>query len=140
MRISARCDYACKAIVELAMQWPQREPVQVKEIAEKHNIPVSYLVNILNQLKMIGVVKSIRGPQGGYLLKVAPDQIKLSRVLKAIGGPLLPVANTIKEKETVFDSIWEELEEAMEKVLGSITFEDICNRVSGKDSVITYSI
>lgn len=140
MRISAKFDYACKAIVELAQHWPKKDPVQIKEISEVYQIPVRYLVNIMNQLKSIGIVESVRGPTGGYILKKDPADIKLGMVLKEIGGPLLPVANTIKKKETAFDGIWKEVENAMEKVLNNVTFEDICNKIKGTSDVIMYNI
>ena len=53
MRVSAKCDYACKALLELALHWPNKEPVQIHEISEKQDIPIKYLVQILIQLKRI---------------------------------------------------------------------------------------
>lgn len=127
MRISARCDYACRAILELSLRWPLREPVQIHTIAEQQNIPLRYLVNILIQLKRMGVVMSLRGKEGGYSLTRPPNKITLGEVLREIEGPLLPVANTT----TVFAPIWNEVENAMAKVLDEITFEDISNKIRG---------
>lgn len=140
MRISARCDYACKAILELALRWPSKEPVQVHTISEKQDIPMKYLVQILLQLKRIGLVESIRGKLGGYILAKPPDKISLGEVMREIGGPLLPVVNTAAKKESVFAAIWEEVEAAMAKVLDKVSFEDILKKAKGMEGAILYQI
>lgn len=140
MRISARCDYACKALLELALHWPNNRPISRNVISEKHNIPMKYLVQILIQLKRMGLVDSIRGKQGGYKLAKAPNEISLGEVLREVGGPLLPLANSITEGESVFTKIWKEVEEAMAKVLDNVTFEDIANRAKGLENAIIYQI
>ena len=65
MRISARCDYACKALLELTLHWPSKEPLQLHTISENQGISTKYLVHILIQLKRMGLIESIRGKQGG---------------------------------------------------------------------------
>lgn len=141
MRVSARCDYACKALLELALHWPSREPLQIHTISEKENIPMKYLVQILIQLKRMGLVESVRGKQGGYILARAPNRISLGEVMRQIGGPLLPRSNsTTGEKDSVFATIWKEVEEAMAKVLDKVTFEDIANKAKGMEGTIIYQI
>lgn len=140
MRVSARCDYACKALLELALHWPNKEPVQVHIISEKQDIPMKYLVQILLQLKRIGLVESIRGKQGGYMLAKTPNKISLGEMMREIGGPLLPVVNTAAKKESVFAAIWEEVEEAMAKVLDKVTFADILKKAKGMGRAIVYQI
>ncbi len=93
MRISARCDYACRALLELALHWPNIEPVQTYTISEKQDIPMKYLVQILIQLKRMGLVESARGKHGGYSLAKPPNKISLGEVIREVGGPLLPMAN-----------------------------------------------
>jgi len=140
MRISARCDYACKAILELSLHWPDKEPMQIHTISEKQGIPVRYLVQILIQLKSMGLVTSIRGKDGGYNLAKAPNRIKLGEVLRQMGGPLLPVAKAAQAEESEFSTIWNEVEAAMAKVLDKVTFEDVLKKVSGTEKVILYEI
>lgn len=140
MRISARCDYACKALLELALHWPSKKPVQIHNISERQDIPMKYLVQILLQLKRIGLVESVRGKQGGYILAKAPNKIKLGEVMREIGGPLLPVVNTAAKKDSVFATIWKEVEEAMADVLDKVTFEDISKKAKGVERVIIYQI
>lgn len=140
MRISARCDYACKALLELALHWPSKSPLQIHIISQRQDIPIKYLVQILIQLKRRGFVESIRGKQGGYILAKTPKQISLGEVMRETGGPLLPTANSATKKELVFSTIWKEVEGAMARVLDKITFEDIANRAKGTEGAILYQI
>ncbi len=140
MRISARCDYACKVLLELALHWPSKEPLQTHTISQNQGIPIRYLVQILLQLKRIGLVTSSRGKSGGYNLALPPDKITLGEVLRQIGGPLLPLANTAAKKKSVFATIWNEVEDAMARVLDKITFEDISNEAKGMKGAIVYQI
>jgi len=140
MRISARCDYACKALLELALHCPNTEPLQIHIISEKQDIPMSYLVQILIQLKRMGYVESIRGKQGGYILSRAPHKITLGEVMRRIGGPLLPLAGSAARNKSVFSAVWKEVEVAMAKVLDEVTFEDIVNKAKGVREAMVYQI
>lgn len=140
MRISARCDYACRALLELSLNWPSKEPLQIKKISEAQDIPMRYLVQILIQLKRLGLVNSIRGKQGGYVLSKSPAKIKLSYILKQIGGPLLQLSDTAEKSDSVFKGVWEEVEEAIEKILDNSTFEDIVQKLRAKKKVVVYQI
>ena len=140
MRISARCNYACKALMELSSHWPAKEPMQIHAISERQKIPMRYLVQILIQLKRMGLVDSVRGKLGGYNLARPPESISLGKVIREICGPLLPVANSARENKSVFSGVWMEVEEAMATILNKVTFEDILNKAKGKDRVLTYYI
>src|SRR5690606_1023379 len=89
MNISSRCEYACRAIVELARHEHTEEPLTAVFIAERRQIPEKYLVHILLQLKRAGFVRSVRGAQGGYLLAQSADEITLLDIIQAIDGPIL---------------------------------------------------
>jgi Rrf2 family protein len=140
MRISARCEYACKALLELSLHWPKKEPLPIHTISKNQDIPMKYLVQILIQLKRRGLVKSSRGKEGGYNLAVTPDKIRLGWVIREIGGPLLPVANSGKQDESVFAKIWDEVENAMAEVVDKLTFDNICDRERGISRVPLYHI
>lgn len=140
MRISARCDYACKALLELALHWPSKEPVQLHTISDHQGIPTKYLVHILIQLKRMNLVESMRGKQGGYNLTRHPNEITLGEVIRDTGGPLLPLAKTAAKSESAFAAIWEEVEGVMAKVLDKVTFEDIVNKVRGREKALIYQI
>jgi len=101
---------------------------------------MKYLVQILIQLKRMGLVESARGKHGGYSLAKPPNKISLGEVIREVGGPLLPMANSATKKESVFATIWTEVEEAMAKVLDKISFEDILNKAKGMEGAIVYQI
>src|SRR5262249_35833482 len=77
MKIAAKAEYACLAILALARCQPDDPPLRIREIAEEHGIPERYLVQILLQLKGAGLVVSVRGALGGYRLARPPDRISL---------------------------------------------------------------
>jgi len=140
MRISARCDYACKALLELALHWPAKEPLHIHAISKKQNIPMRYLVHILIQLKRMGLVTSVRGKEGGYNLTKAPNRITFGEMIRQIGGPLLPVAKSVSKKGSVFSAVWKEVEESIGKVLDEVTLEDMCKKTRDMDKAIVYQI
>ena len=141
MRISARCDYACKALLELSLHWPSKDPLQIHTISEKQAIPMRYLVQILIQLKRMGMVLSVRGKEGGYALLLPPNRISLGEVIRKMEGHILPLADSINKKNgSIFATIWEELEGTIAKVLDRISFEDVCNKERGANRTIIYQI
>jgi Rrf2 family protein len=87
MKISAKAEYACLAVLALARNRPEDPPMRIREIAEAHEIPERYLVQILLQLKGAGLVTSTRGASGGYRLARPASQISLGEVLSSIDGP-----------------------------------------------------
>ena len=90
MKISAKAEYACLAVLALARQGPESSPLHIREISEAFGIPERYLVQILLQLKGAGLVSSTRGVAGGYRLARAATDISLSEVLVAVDGPDVP--------------------------------------------------
>jgi len=77
MKISAKTEYACIAMIELAAQYGRGEPLRIRKIAERHHIPPRFLVQILLQLKGAGLGASTRGAAGGYHLLKSPEQVSL---------------------------------------------------------------
>src|SRR5262249_20895060 len=84
MRVSAKAEYACIAMLELAANFAEPQPVRVKAIADAHGIPLRFLVQILLQLKTAGLVASVRGAAGGYQLARRPADITLADIIGAI--------------------------------------------------------
>lgn len=141
MRISARIDYSCRTLLVLSLNYTNNKKItKMQDIASEEDMPVKYLVQILNQLKRSGLVKSIRGRQGGYTLAKPPAQISLGKVLLEIGGPLLPKAESAIKNKSVFSEIWTDVEEVMAKVLDKITFEDITKSVKSMKKTLNYYI
>src|SRR5438309_8622124 len=84
MKISAKAEYACLAILALARPKPDDSPMRIREIAESNGIPPRFLVQILLQLKGAGLVHSTRGASGGYMLGKSPDQISIADIISVI--------------------------------------------------------
>lgn len=89
MRISTRGDYACRALLSLALRaGDDLGPTSVRDIAERTGLPQPYLEQILLALKGAGLVRSKRGVGGGYLLNRDPADIRLSEIVSAVDGPI----------------------------------------------------
>jgi Rrf2 family protein len=86
MRITAKAEYACLAVIELASSWGMGAPRRIRQLAEVQDIPEPYLIQILLQLKAAGLVRSIRGSAGGYQLARSPWEISVAEVVAAIDG------------------------------------------------------
>ena len=140
MKISAKIDYACRALLELAFHWPHQAPVQISTIARKQKIPMKFLVHILIELKQLGYVESIRGKLGGYILARAPGEIKFVNVVNTLGG--LGFSSTHGRRKTVqvMDLIWQELNDVLYKAMDQISFETICHREHSRDKIAMYEI
>ncbi|MCM8801684.1 MAG: Rrf2 family transcriptional regulator [Candidatus Omnitrophica bacterium] len=140
MKISAEIDYACRALLELALNWPAKKLVQVSSIAKEQDIPIKYLEQILFKLKNLNLVQSARGKQGGYRLAKDPRNISVGEVMRKLEGHLLEMATSISKKESVFTDIWRQTEESIVKVLDRVNFEDIANKAKNRRSAIVYQI
>jgi Rrf2 family protein len=136
MRISAKAEYACLAVIALARHRPDMAPIRIREIAESHGIPERYLVQILLQLKGAGLVYSSRGAAGGYRLSRPPDQISLGEVLSAIDGPGEPFREGQQPAAQALTSIWEHLRAAERAVLSQTTIAQLAGDASPRDWVI----
>jgi Rrf2 family iron-sulfur cluster assembly transcriptional regulator len=88
MRVSSKGDYACRALLSLALHTSQLGPTSVRDIAERTGVPQPYLEQILLALKGAGLVRSKRGVGGGYVLARSPELIKISEILAAVDGPI----------------------------------------------------
>ena len=86
MKISAKAEYACLAVIALADRHEAARPVPIREIADAHDIPETFLTQILIRLKGAGLVISTRGSSGGYRLARDPVAISLGDVLRVIDG------------------------------------------------------
>ncbi|CAE7250955.1 RrF2 family transcriptional regulator [Botrimarina mediterranea] len=85
--LSAKTEYACLALVRLAAEHASGQPVQGRRLAAEEGIPEGFLVQILQELKRLGLVVSTRGACGGYRLARDPDELSLGEVLDLVDGP-----------------------------------------------------
>ena len=125
MNISARCEYACRAVIELAAHEHKNEPRTATAIAEARNIPEKYLVHILGQLKRANVVRSVRGAQGGYLLAREAGAITLRDVVSAVDGPVLDPLPVNDNPDEALAATWGAVAIGIEAVLEGITIRSI---------------
>lgn len=138
MNVSAKKEYACLALVELASAYEQGEPLQLRRISDKHGIPSPFLVQIMSQLKAAGVVDSQRGAAGGYRLRIPPDELTLAAVMSVVDGTgrKKETANSSRRRASsvgaVLQEAWEEVERAQRDILDGITLSDLVARAQGR--------
>jgi len=137
MKLSTRTRYGMRALVDLALNGAG-ETVQLKEIAERQQISLSYLEHLIIPLIAAGFVKSVRGAKGGIKLAKSPDQISLKMIMEVLEGPLAPV-DCLRDRTScprsgycATQDIWDEMGKAMEKVLASTTLQDLVDRQKNK--------
>lgn len=135
MRISAKGDYATRAMQELAMHY-NRGPLSIEAIAGRQQIPPRYLEQLLLILKRAGLLESKRGVKGGYYLAKPPNQITVGQIIRLMDGPPAPIfcvdpASHDKcpvEAICGFQSVWDEVHQAVAGIIDKTTLEDICHR------------
>lgn len=140
MHVTAKADYAVRAVVELA-SGSQDSPRKVDEVAKAQHIPVSFLENILTQLRSAGLVRSQRGPEGGYWLAHPPAEVNLAQVIRAVEGPLVGVRG-LRPEEVVYEGsaeslqqVWLALRANLRKVLEHVTLADVASGKLPKEIV-----
>lgn len=141
MRVSTRGDYACRALLSLALRGDATsQPTSVRDIAERTGLPQPYLEQILLALKGAGLVRSKRGVGGGYVLARPPDQIKLSEIISAVDGPITlgdfgePHADGAcdHEGQCVLLAVWKQSGELMRRHLDSYTLAAVAAIAAGE--------
>jgi Rrf2 family protein len=130
MRISAKADYAVRAVVELAAATDER-PVKAERIATAQDIPLNFLENILGELRHAGIVRSHRGADGGFRLAKAPEQITIADVIRAVEGPLASVRGGPPEESAyngaseALPRVWIAVRANLRKVVENVTVADV---------------
>jgi Rrf2 family transcriptional regulator, cysteine metabolism repressor len=132
MTVSQKCQYALRAIFELAKR-PTDRPTSIAEIATKQAIPRRFLELILNELRQGGFVESRRGVQGGYLLAVSPASLSAGEIIRFVDGPLAP-AKCVGDQDDcecpmlgncAFMDLWKRARDAVADVYDNTTFQDL---------------
>jgi len=132
MKLSTRGEYAARAMLDIAAH-ANEGPVKIREIAERQDIPLKYLENILLTLQRAGMLRSRRGPQGGYYLARPPEAISVGEVIRAMDGPLAPIhCVSVSAYETCpregicgLKLVWQEVRNAIADILDHTTFADV---------------
>lgn len=132
MRLSTKGRYGLKAMFDLALNFGEG-PVALNGIAERQNISVHYLEQLFASLRKAGLVKSIRGAQGGYILADHPQNITVGDIIRTLEGPLAPTEcvaddpsnECLKADYCVTRTIWEKIRDSINHVVDSITLQDM---------------
>ncbi len=133
MELSCKTEYALLALIELAGQYRQQQPLQIRQIAAQQGIPDRYLEQLLAALRRGGIVRSQRGAKGGYLLAQEPWKISLQSVLDCLEGAETREAESTQTLEhAIVAEVWQEATAEIARVLGNYTLQDLCDRRDAK--------
>jgi Rrf2 family protein len=133
VRVSARSDYAVRALIEVAGR--PGEPVTADQVSKAQDIPLKFLLGILGDLRRAGLVRSQRGPSGGYLMDREPASITVADIMRAVDGPLASVQGSRPESMAYpgaaarLQEVWVALRASLRSVLEAVTLADL---VSGE--------
>jgi Rrf2 family transcriptional regulator, cysteine metabolism repressor len=137
MKLSTKGRYGTRALLDLALHQGDN-PVQLKDIARRQNISLSYLEHLITPLRAGGLVRSIRGPGGGVALTKSPGEIKLSEVIRLLEGDI-SVSDCVNDPRVcnrsaacVTRDVWDELEQAMNGILEATTLQNLVEREQDK--------
>ena len=143
MLFSAKAEYACLAMLELAARYGDPRPARLADIADKHGIPQRFLVQILLQLKGAGLVASSRGASGGYQLTKRPTEINLAEIIYSIDrAPTPSSALSGLPPSSVVQAIrlvWQEVSREELRILEKTTLAEVVRR-SRDDDLLSYQI
>ena len=143
MKISAKTEYACVAVLELASRFGSGEPVRIRKIAERHDVPPRFLVQILLQLKGAGLVASTRGAAGGYHLLRPPEDLSLGEVMDVIEGSKTGSGKTCSASPDspavkALLAAWQGVEKVQREMLHAISFAELLERAREHDEQMYY--
>jgi len=146
VKLSTKGRYGLRAIVDMAI-YSNGEHVSINSIAERQNISANYLEQVFSTLRKAGLVKSVKGAQGGYSLTKTPQEITIGMIIRVLEGDLAIVDDIdIKVSETTIQkiikkSVWDKMNAQMNELVDSITVADLVNdykKMNGIDNVMYY--
>jgi Rrf2 family transcriptional regulator, cysteine metabolism repressor len=138
MWVSRRTDYATRALLALALE--EDGPMKLEELARRTGAPQSVLEQVMPVMRSAGIVRSERGPAGGYRLNKAPEEITLERVVRLFQGQLAPIGYSTRRNpdscpKFVADSLrvaWSDVRDATIDILERTTFADLAKSAGGR--------
>jgi len=131
VRVSAKADYAVRAMIELAAEGDESLPVKGDRVADAQAIPLRFLENILAELRHAGLVHSRRGADGGYWLARPADDVTLAEIIRAVEGPLATVRGAPPDELVLegdaqpLQEVWIALRANIRQILESVTVADV---------------
>lgn len=148
MKLSTKGRYGLRAMVYLALQ-QKEEPISLLSIAESQNISMNYLEQVFATLRKSGLIKSIKGPYGGYMLSGDAEKLKVGDILRVLEGSL----SVVDEKNEDFDegevnierciriNVWSKMDELLNGFLDSLTLADLASnyrKMVGSENLMYY--
>jgi Rrf2 family cysteine metabolism transcriptional repressor len=135
MRLSTKGEYASRAMLELSLHY-EKKPLHIRDISKAQDIPQRFLEQILLQLKRAGLLRSRKGPAGGYSLAKPPGEINVAEVIRAMDGPLAPIdcvsvtAYEVcpHERTCSLKGLWKEVRDVIAEILERTTFADLAEK------------
>jgi Rrf2 family cysteine metabolism transcriptional repressor len=146
MKFSTKGRYGLRAMVDLAV-YANSGQVALNSIADRQNISLNYLEQVFSALRKAGLVKSVKGAQGGYMLAKSPKHTTAGDILRVLEGSLSIIDEDeafVKEnaiRNCIKASIWEKIDEAVNAYVDSVTLEDLSRqyrKINGLDDFIYY--
>ena len=145
MKLSSRSKYGFRAALNLALEF-EKSPMPMRIIAAREEISDKYLEQLMAMLKSAGLIRSVRGPKGGYVLARPPNLIRLSEIFLVLEGPIVTVecldhpgycdrAGCCASRQ-----LWSMIQEAVMGVLGSMTLQDMVDNARNIDKNTNYQI
>jgi Rrf2 family transcriptional regulator, cysteine metabolism repressor len=144
MKLSTRTRYGMRAVLSLAANYG-KGPLQTNVIAKQQELSIKYLEQLMAILKASGLVKSIRGAKGGYVLAKKPDEIKLSEVFFCLEGPIVTVeciespSYCDRYADCTCRQLWSQVQQAITTILQSMTLQDMIDK-SKNQKTMNYQI
>jgi Rrf2 family protein len=134
VKLSVKSDYAMRAVLELARAFPSGEVQRVEDIAARHGVPPNYLVQILLELKTRGLVRSVRGKEGGYRLAKPPVEITFGAVLRAVHGEVFDTPALASGRcPPELHRAWSRLKNAAESAADAVNFQQLVEEGAEKE-------
>jgi len=137
MRLSIKAQYAVRAMVSLSL-YGKSAPVTLKDISTREDISLSYLEQLFVKLRRGGIVESVRGPGGGYVLAKPPASIRVDQIIESVEESLVPVSCMDDDgrcgcaSQCVTHGVWQGLGEKIRNFLASITLEDLIREAESR--------
>ncbi|WP_386690881.1 MULTISPECIES: Fe-S cluster assembly transcriptional regulator IscR [unclassified Lonepinella] len=136
MKLTSKGRYAVTAILDIALNG-ENNPVTLSDISERQSISLSYLEQLFAKLRRHGLVRSVRGPGGGYQLGLPTDKISIGMIISAVNENItvtkcLGKGNCQDGHECLTHSLWDELSHRIESFLDQITLAELVNKQSAK--------
>ncbi|MCI4624397.1 MAG: Rrf2 family transcriptional regulator [Candidatus Magnetoovum sp. WYHC-5] len=130
IRLSTKSQYGVRAMYEIALSYPA-EPLSIKNISERQDVSIPYLEQILGRLRKSGLINSVKGPGGGYVLSRPPEHITIWEIVKELEGPMAitscldPQEGCVKVDSCVLHLLWRGLGKQIEGFLDTVTLKDL---------------